>query len=76
MIKASRPLIKFALSSVFMVLHESFFVHRSVKQMLFEGYDDPLIKVAHEILGVYPFTKFGYLVGVSNLLLSRSLESL
>lgn len=31
--------------------------------MLFEGYDDPLIKVASEVLGTYPFTKFGYFYG-------------
>ncbi|GAB6025711.1 scavenger receptor class B, member [Chamberlinius hualienensis] len=61
--KESGPFVRVALSFALSTLHEKFFVEKKVRQVLFEGYDDPIITIAKQILGRFPFDKFGYFYG-------------
>ena len=59
--------VKLALSSMLEVLKERPVVTRSVKDLLW-GYDDPLIKIAKDILPPnksFPFDKFGFFYEVN-----------
>lgn len=52
----------------FIVKGEKIYIQKSVREILFDGYDDPLIDIALKLnmssLNL-PFTKFGWFVDVS-----------
>lgn len=63
MMKTSGPFVKRIMGTVLHFLHENTFVQKKVREMLFEGYDDPLIKLAADVLGTTPYDRFGYFYG-------------
>lgn len=63
MAKTVGPWIRILLNGALRAFKEGFFVKKQVRQLLFEGYEDPLITAARQILGNFPFDKFGYFYG-------------
>ncbi|KAJ1519336.1 hypothetical protein ONE63_004634 [Megalurothrips usitatus] len=62
-VKNFKPMIK-KLVDVLLRVEESFAVRKSVRELLFEGYSDPLLEVAAELKKItnisIPFDKFGW----------------
>lgn len=61
----SHPILQRFVSRIIDKANATLLVTRSVSELLFEGYEDPLLDVAHELnstLFVVPFEKFGYFV--------------
>ncbi|XP_064482295.1 scavenger receptor class B member 1-like isoform X2 [Ornithodoros turicata] len=54
---------KYAISSIIEDTDSTFFVKRLVRELLFEGYEDPLIETAIEMDMDVPADKFGWMYG-------------
>lgn len=67
-VKDEHYLVKKAVNYFLTVKGERIYIQKSVREILFDGYDDPLIDIALKLnmssLNL-PFTKFGWFVDVS-----------
>lgn len=56
--------VYFALEEIFSQLNCSWFIQKPVRELLFEGYDDPLMKIAKTFMNL-PYDKFGWFYKVT-----------
>lgn len=65
--------------SVLLKVEESFAVKKSVRELLFDGYEDPILNIASELKKItnisIPFDKFGWFYAVSTHLDSDNIKT-
>ncbi|EEC18534.1 cd36 antigen, putative, partial [Ixodes scapularis] len=54
---------KEAVSEIFVAKNSTFFVRRTMRELLFDGYDEPILTAAKSLGIEVPSTKFGWLLG-------------
>lgn len=68
-VKSEHYLVKKAVNYFFIIKGEKIYIQKSVREILFDGYDDPLIDIASKLnissLNL-PFTKFAWFVDRNN----------
>uniref|UniRef100_T1IPI6 Scavenger receptor class B member 1 n=1 Tax=Strigamia maritima TaxID=126957 RepID=T1IPI6_STRMM len=62
MFKNAGPVLKVVMTTVFTVTHESLVINATIRQLIWDGWDDPILKTLHQILpnAKYPYTRFAY----------------